>query len=142
MGEGVTERVAIVDLAPLDRAECLHLLRLEVVGRVIFTDAAMPTALPVIYAVNNGEIVFRTRIGGTLARAVHHVVVAFQVDALDPATLAGWSVVGVGQTYEMTDTSRLEDLSDARLFPWAPTGLVMTVAVRLQTLTGVRLTPG
>lgn len=138
----MTEAVGIVDLAPLDRAECLRLLRQEVVGRVIFTDAAMPTALPVTYAVNEGEIVFRVRVGGTLAHAVHNAVVAFEADALDPVTLTGWSVVGVGQTYEVTDPTRLDGLSHTRLFPWAPTGPAATIAIRLQQLTGSRLSPG
>ncbi len=137
----MTEAVGIVDLAPLDRAECLRLLRQEVVGRVIFTDAAMPTALPVTYAVNEGEIVFRVRVGGTLAHAVHNAVVAFEADALDPVTLTGWSVVGVGQTHEVTDPARLDGLTDARLVPWAPTGPAVTVAIRLQQLTGSRLSP-
>lgn len=112
-GEAMTE-AATVDLAPLDRAECLRLLRQEVVGRVIFTVAAMPTALPVTYAVNDGEIVFRARVGGTLAHAVHNAVVAFETDALDPVTLTGWSVVGVGQISEVTDPARLDDLETGR----------------------------
>lgn len=138
----MSEGVGIADPAPLDRAECLRLLRQEVVGRVVFTDAAMPTALPVLYAVNEGEIVFRARLGGMLARMVHHVVVAFEADAISPATLVGWSVVGVGETYEVTDAVRLDDLAEAHLFPWAPIGPAVTVAIRLQRLTGARLIPG
>lgn len=138
----MTDAVAIADLAPLDRAECLRLLRDEVVGRVIFTDAAMPTALPVTYTVHDDEIVFRVRAGGALAHAVHQVVVAFEADSVDPVTLTGWSVVGVGQTYDVTDPARLDDLSAAHVFPWAPAGPAVTVAIRLQQLTGSRLSPG
>jgi len=123
----------------IDRDGCLRLLGRHGLGRVIFTESALPTALPVTFAVDLGEIVFRVRDRSALAHATRHAVVAFEVDEIDAVALSGWSVVAVGETYEVTDPVRLHRLSAVHMPPWAPAGPALTVAVRLQRLTGSRL---
>jgi hypothetical protein len=61
-------------------------------------------------------------------------VVGFQVDDIDPVTHAGWSVLGVGQAYEITDDSHrgVPSTGSAR----------HSVAVPLQQLTGQRVRLG
>ncbi len=44
----------------LTEAECMCLLAGESIGRVVYTDGALPTAFPVNYRLLNRSIVFRT----------------------------------------------------------------------------------
>jgi uncharacterized protein len=124
------------ELTELSREECLRLLAGGLVGRVVFTDAALPAAHPVTYLLDGEEIVFCTAGGGKLAAATLHRVVAFQTDEIDPMNRTGWSVLAVGQAYEVTDPQRLAELA-ARMPPlWAATRDGHTVAIPLQRLTG------
>jgi nitroimidazol reductase NimA-like FMN-containing flavoprotein (pyridoxamine 5'-phosphate oxidase superfamily) len=131
--------VTTAELTELDRADCLLLLASGIVGRVVFTEAAMPAAHPVTYMLDGEEIVFRTAGGGKLAAATVRRVVAFQVDEIDLDARTGWSVLGVGEAYEVTDPVRLADLA-ARMPPaWVPHRDGHMIAIPLQRLTGRRL---
>jgi nitroimidazol reductase NimA-like FMN-containing flavoprotein (pyridoxamine 5'-phosphate oxidase superfamily) len=122
------------ELTELRREECLRLLAGGVVGRVVFTEAALPAAHPVTYLLDGDEIVFRTAGGGKM----HHII-AFQTDEIDPASRTGWSVLAVGQAYEVTDSQRLAGLADRMPAPWSTHRDGHTVAIPLQRLTGRRL---
>ncbi len=127
------------ELVELDRAECLRLLGTATVGRVIFTDAALPAAQPVNYLLDDEEVVFRTAGGGKLAVATRHHVVAFEVDDLDTATRTGWSVVGVGEAYEVLAPDRLAELAGRIPRPWAAGRTGHVISIPLQQLTGRRV---
>jgi uncharacterized protein len=130
---------AIVELVELDEAECLRLLTKSEIGRVVFTDAALPAAQPVTYLLDGVEVVFRTGGGSKLAAATRGAVVAFQVDEIDPNTRTGWTVLGVGEAYEVLVPERLAELATRMPQPWAPNRTGHTIAVPLQRLTGRRL---
>lgn len=87
--------------AVLDEAECYRLLAGEDVGRVVYTDGALPAITPVNYALDGRRILFRTVADSRLAHGVIDAVVAFEVDHLDRDCSTGWSVVvtGVGRPY-------------------------------------------
>jgi uncharacterized protein len=123
----------------LDEAECLRLLEGNVIGRVVFTDAALPAAQPVTYLLDGEEVVFRTGGGSKLAAATRGAVVAFQVDEIDTSTRTGWTVLGVGEAYEVVVPDRLAELAVRLPAPWAPNRTAHTIAVPLQRLTGRRL---
>lgn len=127
------------ELVEVPRAECLRLLSGECVGRVVFTDAALPAALPVNYVLDGEEVVFQTGRGGQLASLVPGKVVAFEVDSIDVATRTGWSVLGVGEAYEVCDPARLAELADRWPEPWAPARKALAVSVPLQLLSGRRV---
>ena len=124
------------ELTDLGREQCLQLLAGGVVGRVVFTEAALPAAHPVSYLLDGDEVVFCTTNGGKLAAATLQRVVAFQVDEIDPAGRTGWSVLGVGQAYEIIDPRRLAELADRMPEPWSTIRNGHTVAIPLQRLTG------
>jgi nitroimidazol reductase NimA-like FMN-containing flavoprotein (pyridoxamine 5'-phosphate oxidase superfamily) len=130
---------AAIELVELTPVECLHLLDGPVIGRVIFTDAAMPAAQPVAFLLNGQEVVFRTQNGSKLAAASRHAVVGFEVDEIDTVTRTGWSVLGIGQAYEILDPARLDDLAIRAPDPWAPGHDAHTISIPLQRLTGRRL---
>jgi uncharacterized protein len=130
------------ELVELDRDECLRLLAKHAVGRVVFTDAALPAAQPVNYLLDDEEIVFRTGAGSKLAAATRHAVVAFEVDEIDPLTQTGWSVLGVGEAYEVLDPARLTELAERMPAPWAAGRMDHTISIPMQRLTGRRLVLG
>lgn len=80
---------------PLSPADCWHLLDLARVGRVAFTDRAMPAiaAVPCRLAADD-ELLLAVPAGSRIAEAIHLAVVAFGVDDLTE----GWSVSVVGET--------------------------------------------
>lgn len=131
--------VGTAELTQLPRADCLRLLAAGVVGRVVFNDMAVPAAHPVVYLLDGEEIVFRTWGGGKLIAATVHQVVAFQVDEIDRQARTGWSVLGVGQAYEVTDRRRLSGLATRMPSPWLPDRDRHVIAIPLQRLTGRRL---
>ena len=75
---------AAAELGELDRGECLRLLGKSTVGRVVFTEGALPAAHPVTYLLDDEEVIFRTAAGSKLAAAARHQIVGFQADAADP----------------------------------------------------------
>ncbi|GJF04786.1 pyridoxamine 5'-phosphate oxidase family protein [Pseudonocardia sp. D17] len=127
-------------LPELDRGECLRLLAGAAIGRLVFTHAAMPAAHPVNFLVDGDEIVFRTCPDGPLLRAVNGVVVGFQADDVDPATRTGWSVLAVGEAYEITDPQRLAALGPRLPTQCAPGRTAHTLAIPTRRLTGRALT--
>lgn len=85
----------------LTEDECLVLLAAHEVGRIAFEVEGRVEILPVNYGLEGRIIVFRTNAGTKLA-AVRASAVAFEVDAWDPASGVGWSVVAKGQAEEIT----------------------------------------
>ncbi|WP_297662225.1 pyridoxamine 5'-phosphate oxidase family protein [Pseudonocardia sp.] len=125
--------------AAIDREECLQLLAGAAVGRVVFTALAMPAAQPVAFLVDGDEIVFRA--SGPIG-AARKDVVAFEADNIDPNTLTGWSVLGVGEAYEVRDPARLARLTGLPLTVLETASPQSTViAIRLRNLTGQRVHP-
>jgi nitroimidazol reductase NimA-like FMN-containing flavoprotein (pyridoxamine 5'-phosphate oxidase superfamily) len=128
------------ELQELERSECFRLLATGTVGRVAFTVGALPAVQPVVYHLDGEEIVFRTQNGSKLAAATRHAVVGFEVDDIDLQTHTGWSVLGVGEAYEVVDPARLAALADTPIDPWVRGHDAHTIAVPLQLVTGRRLT--
>lgn len=127
------------ELDELERTECLSLLALGAVGRVAFTDGALPAVQPVVYHLDDEEIVFRTKNGSKLAAATRHAVVGFEVDEFDLQARTGWSVLGIGEAYEIVDPARLAALADTHTDPWVREHDAHTIAIPLQLVTGRRL---
>lgn len=127
------------EMQELERAECLRLLAHCAVGRVAFTDGALPAVQPVAYHLDEEEVVFRTKNGSKLAAATRHAVVGFEVDDFDLEARTGWSVLGIGEAYEIVDPARLAALADTLTDPWVKGHDAHTIAIPLQLVTGRRL---
>ncbi len=91
--EKLTQATAIHELS---RDECLARLQSHQLGRLAVSEGALPRILPVNYAMDCANVVFRTQQGGLLDRTCRNTIVAFEIDDFDPATQTGWSVVVVG----------------------------------------------
>jgi hypothetical protein len=87
---------AIVDrLEALSRSECLHLLACSSLGRVAFTERALPAIRPLNYSLVGSHLVLRADPDG-LGRRLDGQIVAFEVDQIDNNDGSGWSVVVTG----------------------------------------------
>ena len=118
----------------LAEAECLRLLAGERLGRVAITVRALPVILPVHFALDHDEIVFRAPPGGIIAEATRHAVIAFEADGSEPGN-GSWSVLATGVARHLAE-------QDARaltsLPPWSSEADV-AVALTPQLLSGRRL---
>ena len=88
---------------------------------------------PVSYLLDGEEIVFRTRNGSKLAAATRHAVVGFEVDDFDLQARTGWSVLGIGEAYEIVDPARLAALADPHTDPWVRGHDAHTIAIPLSS---------
>ena len=127
----------------LDSAEALRLLGSVSLGRIVFTDKALPTVRPVNHIVDDGAIVIRTHAGAALTSYTRQggapVVVAYEADAIDPDTHLGWSVVVTGYAELVTDERELERYR-AMLRPWVGHAMDHAVRIRPGLVSGIRLT--
>jgi hypothetical protein len=128
-------------LETISRNECVELLGTRQVGRLGFLQGADVVILPVNYAVDGEIVVFRTDPGAKLEGAPLSRV-AFEVDAIDPATQQGWSVLIQGVGEELTPAYR-EVYERARSLPvdsWSPGEKQHWVRIVPTRITGRRLT--
>ncbi|WP_409468127.1 pyridoxamine 5'-phosphate oxidase family protein [Streptomyces sp. HC307] len=129
----------------LDRQECLRLLAKVPVGRVVYTRQALPTVLPINFALDtDASVLLRTSPDSSLVRAIDGVVVAFEVDEFEAATRSGWSVVVTGPATMVTDPTEHERLSQAGPVSWMPLRDPVFVRIESEMVTGreLRGTPG
>jgi uncharacterized protein len=122
--------MATYGLDILDRDECERLLRAQRVGRVaVGTDR--PAVLPVVYAMLDGDVVFRTAPGEKLIAAALHRKTAFEIDAYDGEQHTGWSVNVVGPAEEILHPADLARARALNLPAWA--GEVRDRFIRIHT---------
>jgi hypothetical protein len=84
-------------LTDLDEAECLRLAASEPVGRLVWVGPEGPSVVPVNFTLEERSVHVRTAAYSALARECDDSRVAFEVDAYDPDSRLGWSVVMVGR---------------------------------------------
>jgi uncharacterized protein len=127
-------------LETLSRPECLRLLATACVGRIVYTDHALPAVTPVNYAFDGTAVVFRTSAGSRLAAGTRDAVVALEVDALDERLRTGWSVVVVGLAEEIRAAGALLRAEQLRLASWVDGDLDVFVRLVPAEVSGRRLT--
>lgn len=88
------------------------------VGRIAVADPR-PNIFPVNFAIDRGNIVFRTDPGTKFHAAVRGAYVAFEVDWVEPSWQIGWSVVVRRQARVVADPEELERVRRLPLIPWA-----------------------
>ena len=126
-------------LRELDEAECRELLGTAVIGRIGFTEGALPSIQTVHFTLLGGHVYIPTRPGSKVAAATRNAVVAFQADSFDPATRVGWSVTTVGPSRLVTRPEDIEALHALGLEPWPPTPETCYIAIRTSIWHGRRL---
>ena len=124
-------------LEPLTALECWELLRQHTVGRIAFTDRALPAIVPVNYTLIGNRIMLRCRADG-LASKLDGQIVAFEVDDVDHQHRGGWSVVVTGTA---TRLARPGDLARTTALPrsWAGPDHQTAVRITVGDIQGRRL---
>lgn len=125
-------------LQVLGRDECYSLLAAGSLGRVAFTQNALPAIRPVSYALLGNHVVLQTETHG-LGRRLDGQVVAFEVDDIDLESGSGWSVVLVGPARLLHQPGELVNQDYSAVFPFAGPGRSATVSIGPGELTGRRI---
>jgi nitroimidazol reductase NimA-like FMN-containing flavoprotein (pyridoxamine 5'-phosphate oxidase superfamily) len=107
-------------MVELDRHTCLELLAAGGVGRCVLADDRGPVALPVNFGVFDGDVVFRTAGGTSIARGALAGPISFEVDQVDDAIAEGWSVLVTGTARLVEDEAELHAVEALEIHPWAP----------------------
>jgi uncharacterized protein len=130
-------------LINLSTADSLRLLADHVVGRVVYTDGALPAVTPVNYAYDRssdaGHVLIRTAHGSRIATKLPGNIVAFEVDEVDRTARQGWSVVVTGPCRLVTDESRLAHVNTLKLEPWAPGERDVVLEIAATIVSGYRI---
>jgi transcriptional regulator with XRE-family HTH domain len=121
-------------------AECRQHLAGGGVGRFLFVEPGRgPVAIPVNFAMDGEDVVFRTGSGSTVAAGVHESPVSFDVDQLDDALGEGWSVLVTGNTQVITDPAGLARAGALNIEPWAGGDKTVYVRLTASQITGRRI---
>ena len=126
----------------LTEQQCAELLQPGGVGRVGVTIAGLPVIMSVNYANLDGVVLFRTGEGTKLDVATQRAVVAFEVDAYDPDSRSGWSVLVIGRSSIITDPVELARLDAYDITPWACGKRSNYVRLQPELVTGRCIVPG
>lgn len=124
-------------LTPLSRTQSLRLLAGVALGRVVFTERALPAIRPVNHLVDNGMIIIRTHLGAAVLGAVG-MVVAYEADEIDPLAHTGWSVIVTGLARQVQDPDDLGRYERA-LRPWVDGEKDQVIAIEPELVTGYLL---
>jgi nitroimidazol reductase NimA-like FMN-containing flavoprotein (pyridoxamine 5'-phosphate oxidase superfamily) len=128
-------------LLELPEDECLELLAVKQVGRLVYADEDGLAVAPVNYVVDGGSVYFRTSPHTSLGRNLLNATVAFEVDEVDDFTQSGWSVLVRGPA-ERVGVDDLPAAARPRPTPWAQGSRTLHVRIRPRSVTGRRLLPG
>jgi uncharacterized protein len=125
-------------LQVLSREECIELLATAGIGRLVFTDRALPVVFPVVYALDGESVVLRVP-EGSVTLAARDTIAAFQIDDVEPDLSKGWSVMAVGHVEEVEDEPRLSRLRQLDLPSRQHGRNDHYLAVDLEVLSGRRI---
>ena len=130
------------DLEVLSPDECLALAATVPIGRIVFTDRALPAVQPVNFVIDHdGSVIIRTTQGSKLAAATRNAIVAFEIDEFDPHFKAGWSVTMVGRAQVVRDPIEDARLAQLPLHTWAPGTRDRYIRIRPERVNGRRIPP-
>ncbi len=122
----------------LSPEECVDLLSQRSIGRVVFTDKALPAVQPVSFCMDGDVIVVRTGTSSRLGIAAPDTVVGFEVDEIEPVRMHGWVVTAIGQAEIVTDALAVARLGALSLPAWKHDGPSRFLRIRPRMLRGER----
>lgn len=125
-------------MVELGGPECWKLLESVPLGRVVFSQRAMPAIQVVSHLVDDGAIIVRSPQGTVISGTGRGVVVCYEADDMDPVRLVGWSVVVTGLACLVSDPAAASRYSRL-LPPWAPGVAGDLVTIEPGVVTGRRV---
>jgi nitroimidazol reductase NimA-like FMN-containing flavoprotein (pyridoxamine 5'-phosphate oxidase superfamily) len=109
----------------MSEAKSMELLGSGGLGRLVYNGPDGPTALPVVYKIDEGSIVLGTwdpvLFDEDLRTGIAHAEyqVAVEVDQIDVETREGWFVLVRGAAHHLDTEAERAPFIDAGLEPWA-----------------------
>ena len=94
----------------LPEPEWRRLLGTVAVGRLGFTEGALPVIVPVLFTVSGDDEVVVHATEPVMANVGGGAIVAFEVDEWDPPGGRGWTVSAVGPCRRVVDPQRVAEL--------------------------------
>ncbi len=104
-------------------------------GRVVFSSARGPVALPVNYEFTEDQVVFSTDDAKAAALGSGETI-GFEIDRVDEALSEGWSVLVTGRCRRIEDAAEARRLSSLDLEAWAGGDRHALVAIMPAEVTG------
>jgi hypothetical protein len=132
------------DLSGLDvlsEGESLQLLSSAAVGRVIYSERAMPFAVPVSFALVGMDIILATNHASALAANAAGNVVGFEADHIGSSAGTGWSVLATGRAELVSDPIEIARLAGLDLESWGAAINDRYLRIRIGLIRG-RRAPG
>jgi hypothetical protein len=126
-------------LEVLSPPDCLALAATVPIGRIVFSDQALPAVQPVNFLLDGGCVIFRTGEGTKLAAVLRDTIVAFEIDDYDAGTESGWSVTVVGRAESVIDTVEAARLAQLPLRTWAHGNRDRFIRVHPEYISGRRI---
>jgi nitroimidazol reductase NimA-like FMN-containing flavoprotein (pyridoxamine 5'-phosphate oxidase superfamily) len=123
-------------LRTLSEGDALALLATVPVGRLVYSDRALPFVTPVNFILDGADVVIRTGRRSRLATHTPGNIVAFEVDAIDVVDRSGWSVVVTGRVQLIDDASDVARLAAWHLQTWQPAPTDRYLRLRPEMVSG------
>ena len=129
-------------LKQLSVPESLRLLGTVSLGRIVFTDHALPAIRPVNHILDAQDVVIRSHLGASVVAAARlGVVVAYEADTIDPTDHVGWSVIVTGTATLVIDPDEIARYQRL-LRPWVDgPAMEQVIRIRSDLITGFELLP-
>jgi len=125
----------------LTPAQCRGCLGAGGVGRMVFAGPRGPEAIPMNFAMLDGDVVVRTGWHASLVARVAKTRVSFEVDHIDQARADGWSVLASGLARVVTTRRELEEVRSLGIEPWARGDKDAYLRIAITDITGRRIPP-
>ena len=142
MNGSLSESDADRVLDVLEPSERPRLLGTVPIGRLAFTEGALPTIQPVHFGIAGDDVLIPARAGSKVLAASSGAIVAFEVDDFDADGRTGWNVTVIGPARVLWENKDLDVAGALGLEAWAPGSMHRLIAVQMTLLSGRRLRPG
>jgi hypothetical protein len=125
-------------LEVLTEREVLDLVQSTSLGRIAFVVDGWPVVLPVNFALDGRDVVFRTD-HGTKLDSCEGARVCVEIDDADSVDQRGWSALALGIGERVVDPHEVERLHHTHVHPWAGGAKAHWVRVHVEQWSGRRL---
>jgi nitroimidazol reductase NimA-like FMN-containing flavoprotein (pyridoxamine 5'-phosphate oxidase superfamily) len=126
-------------LGTLSEGDALALLATVPVGRLVYSDRALPFVSPVNFILDGPDVIIRTGRRSRLATHTPGNIVAFEVDEIDAVDRSGWSVVVTGRVQLIDDALEVARLAAWHLQTWQPATTDRYLRLRPEMVSGQHL---
>lgn len=124
----------------LAKDEAMRRLGSVGVGRIVFTERALPAVRLANHVVDEGRIIIRSDEGTVIVNPsdADGTVVAYEADAVDPRSHLGWTVTVTGVARLIDDPRQVARYQEL-LSPWAAGDGDYTIRIDAELVTGFEL---